>query len=113
MKKQDQSFFDATTFVQPGQECTSGSWNEEDRKAINSLRSLYPELSHWGDLAIGSAFGSFSDDFLEVHWAEWMLKERDEIFLDYCCWRQIKGVWDLGMSEEILSNTWKTYLKQN
>jgi len=103
-------FFQATAFVLAGYESSSGEWGDSDRKDIAALREFYPELSHWGDLAIGSAFGSFSQDVLEVSWADWMLEKRDEIFLNYCCWVQTRGAWSLGLNEVILgsvSREWK------
>lgn len=101
--------FDTKTFVQPGYENAGGDWPEEWRKGIADLRAFYPELAHWGDLALGCAFGDFSQDFLEVSWAEWMLGKRDESFLDYCCWRQTRGAWRGGFDEVELSaaNNWK------
>lgn len=83
--------FVATAFVQQGYELAPGDWSEETRCAISKLREFYPEISHWGDLAIGSAFCSFSRDFLEVSWADWMLDKRDDIFLCYCCLMQLQG----------------------
>ncbi|WP_042073889.1 hypothetical protein [Acinetobacter baumannii] len=59
--------FNPETFVTPGHGSDPGEWNDDDRKDITTLRYLYPEIAHWGDLAIGSAFGSYSFDILEVH----------------------------------------------
>jgi hypothetical protein len=100
--------FDARTFVQPGDEHADGEWPEAWIKEIDELRTYYPELAHWGRFALGNAFGSFSSDVLEVHWADWMLGKRDEIFLDYCCWRQTRGPCSC-ISDETLSTAddWK------
>ncbi|EJP48517.1 hypothetical protein M214_4210 [Acinetobacter baumannii CI86] len=68
--------FNPETFVTPGHGSDPGEWNDDDRKDITTLRYLYPEIAHWGDLAIGSAFGSYSFDILEVQWAEWMIKRK-------------------------------------
>jgi hypothetical protein len=94
---------DAATFVQSGCESASGDWSDADRSAIASLRGFYPEIAQWGDLAIGCAFGDFSEDVLEVNWADWMLDHRDEIFLNYCCWRQTRGQWAGGLDAETLA----------
>ena len=101
--------FDAAVFVSRGQESEPGEWTDEDRQAIGVLRANYPELSHWGDLALGSAFGSFSQYVLEVNWADWMVGQRDEIFLNYCWWRQTRGQWSLGLDEVRLAEAseWK------
>ena len=88
MAPADQPFFDAKTFVQPGCETSSGNWSDDDRRAILSLRNLYPELAHWGDLAIGCAFGDYSQDVLDVNWADWMVNTRDEEFIKYCLAKQ-------------------------
>lgn len=102
--------FLATEFVQPGYETDSGEWAPDRKREIESLRRLYPELAHWGGLALGLAFGDFSQDVLEVSWAEWMVESRDEIFLNYICWRQTRGRWRGGFDEKTLStaNVWKS-----
>lgn len=101
--------FDAATFVRPGLETDPGEWSDEGRAEIATLRRLYPELAHWGDLALGSAFGDMSQDVLSVGWAHWMFKEREEFFLGYCCWRQTRGEWDGGIDFETLEHAdeWK------
>ncbi|WP_198516841.1 hypothetical protein [Sinorhizobium meliloti] len=60
-------------------------------------------------MAIGVAFGDFSQEVLEVSWADWMLDHRDEFFLNYCCWRQTRGRWDGGLDAEVLAqaNEWE------
>jgi hypothetical protein len=92
--------FNATTFVRAGAEFDPGEWADETKGEIAILRSFYPELAHWGDLAIGRAFGDYSQDYLEVQWAFGMLEGRDESFLDYCCWRQTRGDWVGGIDED-------------
>lgn len=102
-------YFEPTTFVQLGFEQHEGNWPAESADQLAKLRTLYPELSHWGDLALGSAFGSFSQDVLEVNWAEWMFDIRDDMFLDYCCWRQTRGAWRGGFDPDELrhSDEWR------
>lgn len=95
--------FQAQVFVQHGDESAAGEWSDEDRAAIARLRDHYPELAHWGDLALGAAFGCFSEAFFSVAWAYWMLRQRDELFLDYCCWRQTRGEWHGGFDDVALS----------
>lgn len=101
--------FDAAVFVARGQESECSDWSDKDRQAIGALRVHYPELGLWSDLALGSAFGSFSQYVLEVNWADWMLGKRDEIFLNYCWWRQTRGEWHLGLDEMRLAEAceWK------
>lgn len=101
--------FEPRPFVMPGAETASGDWSEKSRREIASVRTLYPELAHWGELALGGAFGDFSQDVLLVNWAEWMLERRDEMFLDYCCWRQTRGAWTFGWDDGALAegHVWK------
>lgn len=106
--------FDAETFVCKGHGLDAGEWNDVTRQQIAQLRQSYPELGHWGDLALGSAFGAFSDDVLEVGWAVWMVGVRDEGFLTYCCWKQLKGKWTFGLNikkaEQEVLKIWKNSL---
>lgn len=103
--------FNPETFVNSGHGSDDGEWSNQNRKEIAQLRELYPELAHWGDLALGTAFGDFSNDVLEVGWASWLFEKRDEGFLTYCCWRQLKGAWQFGMRFEVpdseVLNIWK------
>ncbi len=59
-----------------------GEWEKEDKEHIHLIRNLHPELKFWGDLAIGVAFGAYSQDILDVSWAYWIDK-RDLEFLGY------------------------------
>ncbi|HAT2580534.1 TPA: hypothetical protein I8273_004430 [Aeromonas hydrophila] len=101
--------FEATTFVQPGDETAPGDWSDGDRQDIASIRRLHPELESWGDLAIGFAFGDYSQDVLEVSWADWIANARDQDFLNYCCWRQTRGQWNGGFDLQELAEAgeWK------
>lgn len=111
MDNMTQFRFDPETFVSKGHGTDSGEWDESTKADITKLRQYYPELEHWGDLAIGSAFSSFSGDVLEVNWGTWMLDKRDEDFLSYCCWMQQKGKWTFGMNyqsaDPVVLNLWK------
>ncbi len=55
--------FDASIFVRPGHETDPGEYSDETRAEIAKLRALYPELTHWGDLALGGAFGECQKTF--------------------------------------------------
>lgn len=92
--------FNPETFVTKGHGSDSGEWHDQAQKDIAQLRTFYPELAHWGDAAIGNAFSGFSQDVLDVGWANWMVEKRDEGFLTYCCWEQIKGEWNFGLDFE-------------
>ena len=95
--------FLASTFVSKGWEQGQGDWDETDRADIETLRALHPELALWGDLAIGAAFASYSQAFHLISWAHWMVGRRDDSFLNYCCWRQTRGLWTLGDEEAALA----------
>lgn len=113
-KSMDAEFqFNATVFVQPGYETVKGDWSEADLGAIQRLRKLYPELDHWGDFAMGIAFGDWSQEFFLVSWADWMTLTRDELFLNFCYWRQTRGAWKHGFDEQTLSTAsgWSSAVK--
>lgn len=83
--------FDPEPFGGPA----DGEWPEEWGTFINGLCERYPELASWGTLAIGSAWGDFSQDILAVSWCDWML-ERDEAFLAYVYVRLQLPSFDFG-----------------
>ncbi|KAA8922479.1 hypothetical protein DLI70_20160 [Acinetobacter baumannii] len=98
----------------PGHGSDPGEWNDDDRKDITTLRYLYPEIAHWGDLAIvlhRFCIWLLFFDILEVQWAEWMIKRDDDSFLNYCCWRQLYGEWqfhlDIDKVDQEVSHLWK------
>lgn len=79
----DENFqFSELTWVTTNGVGKAGEWAKEDKEHIHHIRDLHPELKCWGDLAIGIAFGSYSQDILEVSWADW-IQERDLEFLGY------------------------------
>jgi hypothetical protein len=102
--------FKAAPFVQPGYEQANGAaWSAKTMLDLSRLRAHYPELAHWGNLALVCAFGEFSQDVLEVSWDDWTVDARDERFLNYCCWRQKHGDWTSGAGAELAqSSEWKT-----
>jgi len=111
MTQDGSHFFNACIFVQAGFENDSGDLTDDYREYISSLRRHYPELAHWGDSAIGLAFGEYSQDVWLVSWAYWSIETRDEAFLNYCCWRQTRGFWtdDLELEKLSQANEWKNY----
>lgn len=74
--------FNERIWVSPEGISQSGEWAKEDRDHIHLIRDLHPELTCWGDLAIGLAFGSYSQNILEVSWADW-IRKRELEFLGY------------------------------
>ena len=64
-----------------------GKWDNEDLEDIRSIKKLHPELKHWGDLAIGLAFGYYSQNWLDISWAELAIRRNIE-FLTYIYIRQ-------------------------
>ncbi|MBD0788138.1 hypothetical protein HUO09_17425 [Vibrio sp. Y2-5] len=95
--------FVASTFVQKGYETSKGEWSESALNDIAKLKYHYPELAQWGELALGSAWGCFSQDVYLVNWSDFGLETRDEDFLSYCYWKQKKGRWNLGLDLGLLS----------
>ena len=77
------SQFDPLKFVQDGYETALGEYSQETRCEIKAIRSAHTELSEWGDLAVGAAWGDYSQDELEVSWCYWLIGKRDEQFLSY------------------------------
>jgi hypothetical protein len=86
--------FDPLIFVQPGYEKAGGDWGE-DATQIAQIRADHPELAEWGDLAIGLAWGEYSQDILAVSWVDW-ITGRDVDFLAYLYVRQIAPGFDFG-----------------
>jgi hypothetical protein len=58
------------------------------REEIRKIRKNYPELASWGDLAIGTAWGDYSQEVHMISWIYYGLEKRDEDFLNYLCWNQ-------------------------
>lgn len=54
---------------------------QEVQDEIHLLRQLYPELNHWGDLALFMAWGSYSQDNFNLNWHP--VAQRDQTFLGY------------------------------
>jgi hypothetical protein len=77
------SIYNPRKFVQPGAEYLPGDWSDDTRKEIAAIRCAYPELQEWGDLAIGCAWGDYSQDELDVSWCDWLVGKRHDDFLTY------------------------------
>jgi len=89
--------FDPTVFVQPGYEQADGDWSEDLCRQIEQLRIQHKELKHWGNLAIGCAWGSFSQDIMAIGWLyegqmDYGGYNRD--FIAYIYVRQLAPVFD-------------------
>ncbi|WP_174214615.1 hypothetical protein [Vibrio sp. Evd11] len=95
--------FDASTFLQNGYETSKGEWSDSVLNDLAKIKCHYPELEHWGELALGCAWGDFSQDVYLVSWMHWGLDKRNEDFLSYCYWIQEKGSWNEGLDLDLLS----------
>ena len=77
---------------------------QEVHDEIHLLRQLYPELNHWGDLAMFMAWGSFSQDNHGLNWHP--VIERDETFLAYLFYLEQGGNildWSAETAQQVLS----------
>lgn len=77
---------------------------EEVQDEIHLLRQFYPELTHWGDLALFMAWGSFSQDNHALHWNP--VAQREESFLAYLYYlEQGKNIlnWSADMAQQVLA----------
>jgi len=111
--QQAKSFrFEASTFVNNKRaEMGNGDYDPSTRAELSILRSLYPEISHWGDIALAAAWGDYSEDCWMLSW-EPVTPEttRSENFLNYLCWRQTRGEYPRGAGDEIADEAceWNT-----
>lgn len=102
--------FDATRYVPRGHERSPGTYDDKKRLQIATLRSVYPELKDWGDMAMGIAWGDYSKAVLLTSWSDGSLDVRDENFLNFLCWQQtrIPFGWDDKITELAKANDWRT-----
>ena len=109
--KKEKFFFNPTEWVNPAHALDDGEWSDADLADIALLKKHYPELSNWGGLALGGAWGSFSSDVFQVGWCEWLVEKRVDLFLCYCCWIQTRGPWNkldgLDEGKLLTANEWK------
>lgn len=92
--------FEASTFVNNKRiETEDGDYDPETRIELKRLRSLYPEISHWGDIALAFAWGDYSEDCWMLSWES--VTDRNENFLNYLCWRQTRGAYPRGAGDEV------------
>ena len=90
------NFTPSPTFVKKGFEEYKGEFSEDERNELSLLRQSYPELKHWGDLAINVAWADFSQSVYLISWVDFGPGDRDELFLNFCYWEQCKGTWPWG-----------------
>lgn len=90
--------FDPKVFVQPGHEQADGDWSDASQAQIDLIRSHHPELESWGRLAVGGAWGDYSQDIMAVGWLhpEQAGNGRTPEFLAYCYVRQFVPGFDFG-----------------
>ena len=75
---------------------------------IHNLRDFNPEIKHWGDLAIGVAFGSYQEDVLGVSWADWD-RDKNSAFMSYIYIKQTHPTFDFNGYEIELWDYSDTY----
>jgi len=95
-------------FVNQGLEASSDlEVDAETAEDVAKLRDRYPELANWGDLALHAAWGSFSEQVKMISWKA--VSDREEDFLNFCCWEQTRGVFPWGNDSRDLAqaNEWK------
>ena len=81
---------------------------EEVQDEIHVLRQLYPELNHWGDLALFMAWGSFSQDSHALQWNP--VGQREESFLAYLYYlEQGRNImdWSTDTAQQVLAELCK------
>lgn len=95
-------------FVNQGHEASPDLEVDAETAAdVAKLRGLYPELASWGELALHEAWGSFSQQVNMISWQP--VTDREEDFLNFCCWSQTRGEFPWGNSSDDLAqaNEWK------
>lgn len=99
--------FDPLLYVNPGFETSRGEMDDETRDQIARIRQAFPEIGEWGDAAIYTAWGAFSDSVRMMGWSDDI--ERTDDFLNFLCWEQTRGPFPWGSGTEQLSEAseWK------
>lgn len=90
-----QFVFDPAVFGQAPGCKEDGEWPDEWAVQIQAIRENHPELKEWGGLAIGSAWGDFSQDVMAVGWVDW-IKGREPGFLAYIYVCQVAPAFKFG-----------------
>lgn len=57
-------------FASEGYEGDAGEYEAKDRRLFNEIKNAWPELSTWGDLPVGVAWGSYSQDVYLISWLD-------------------------------------------
>lgn len=70
-----------------------------------NIRNFNPEISHWGDLAIGMAIGRYSQDILAVGWADWV-RDRNKDLMAYIYIRHKFPDFDFGSTGNYNTDLW-------
>src|SRR3546814_33751 len=81
---QTQTFkLEPETFVSLGAGQLAGDFPETTRSQLDRLQVTYPELKHWGHLAINAAWRAYSQMIMEMEWCEDRFNVRDQSFLSF------------------------------
>lgn len=88
-------------------ETANGDYDADTRVELEQLRTLHPEIKHWGDLAIFFSWNAYSQDCWMNSWHQ--IGERNDNYLSYLCWRQTRGEYPRGAGDEIAdeASEWK------
>lgn len=93
-------------FAASGYETCDGEYNNEDRQIFKLIRESWKELESWGDLPIGVAWGSYSQDVWLLSWLEMSQHDFSRKglipFIAYIQWHDTKGEPPWGVTIEEL-----------
>ena len=105
--------FNPKHFVSAGYETADGDYSNDERTLINNIRLSCPELSDWGDLPIGVAWGDYSQNVYLVSWLEesqvTINRESLAEFLAYIYWHEVNGEPRSSLMPEELSKFAKVH----
>jgi hypothetical protein len=94
--------FDEALWSAPGAQINYDQ-TQELQDEINLIRRLYPELNHWGDLALFMAWGSYSQDTHALNWSP--VADHDDTFLAYLWYVEQGGNivhWSAETAQQVL-----------
>lgn len=88
-------------FVQPGYKQAAGDWTGDITVSqIEGIKKRYHEIIHWGNLAVGEAWGAYSQDIMAVNWIydgrHEVAENRNLDFIAYIYVRQLAPSFDFG-----------------